>query len=689
MSEYTLRTTQNFIQHNLPPADFDETGFLGRKTQRGDVAKALLGPWPVVSILGDGGMGKTSLALQVAYDLIDREDVPFDAIVWTTAKNATLTTAEIVRVEGAIQDSLGLFAGAASELAGKSVDRDPITEVLEYLETFRILLILDNLETVLDENVSDFLRKLPFGSKVLITSRIGVGTENPIKLQPLSVAESSHLMRTLAKVRGVAALAKLPGAETDRLVEQMNCHPGQIKWFVAGVQAGVAPDSLIHNNELLLDYCMENVFDYLNADARAVLRSMQVIPGSHTLAELAYLSDFEAPRLQSAILELTRTNFLAQVAGAGSLSGYALTDFAKRYLQKRHAVDPSERAVVQSRHNDLYKAGSDLRDAHTHDPYASDTIEIRSSGDFYAARRLRSALEASVKGDHDRAIELCREAADLAPGYHEPHRVLGHVFEMSSNFSEAYECYERARDLARESPYVHYFFGRFLCSTQYNPRDGLRELQAAASLDAANNDLQIEVARAHLLLGDLVPAMEICASIVSTPEFEESARREALDVYLRALTGESAKRLKSRDWPRLAELIESALPVIDGEANAMDTYDLDRLLLLERDLGLATSNDVVAFIAIKCSSFLEELRRIRLSAEPSQLVRILGVISMVNPDRGFAFAMSGSQQYFVHASQVWQREFFDELPKGATIAFAPGEPVPGKQTPALAVDWIA
>lgn len=690
IGEYNLRPSKVYLQNNLPPADFDETGFLGRRQQRTDVANALLGPWPVISILGDGGMGKTSLALQVAYDLLEREDIPFDVVVWTTAKNATLSTAEIVRLEGAIQDSLGLFAGAASELAGNISGRDPIAEVLEYLETFRVLLILDNLETVLDDNVSEFLRRLPFGSKVLITSRIGVGIENPIKLQPLSVPEAGHLMRTLAKVRGVPSLASLSGAETDRLVEQMNCHPGQIKWFVSGVQAGLSPESLIHNNELLLDYCMENVFDYLNTDARTVLTSMQVIPGSHTLAELAYLSNFQAPRLQSAILELTRTNFVAQVAGSGSLSGYALTDFAKRYLQKRHAVDPAERARVQERHNELYAAGSDLRDAHAHDPYASDTIEIRSSGDFYAARRLRSALEAVARGDYDRALDQCRDASELAPGYHEPHRVAGFVYESSSNFGEAYEAYERARDLAPESPYVHYFFGRFLCASQYNPREGLRELQAAALLDNGNSALQLEVARAHLMLKDTQSSVDICCSVIEGADRSDAILTEAIDVLLRSLVDGSQEKLKSTDWAGLAELVEAVIPTLETHSDILDGYDLDRALLVERDLRAAENRDVVRYIADSCLAFANRMEAIRISVDPMHAHRRLGTLSTVNPDRGFAFASAEgeTERYFVHASEFWQREYFDDVEKGAVVAFTPGAEVPDKNRPAVDVNWL-
>jgi LuxR family transcriptional regulator, glucitol operon activator len=298
-----IKDDESPIRHNLPPADFEETGFLGRKGQRRELLRALKGPWPVISILGDGGLGKTALALQVAYDLMDDSECPFEAIVWTSAKNATLTTSEILRVESAIEDSLGLFRGAASELGGEEALKNPVQELLDYLRTFPILLILDNLETVIDDRIRDFLRQLPHGSKVLITSRIGVGTENPFKLSPLSTAEAARLIRILARVRDVHPLRDLHDGEVEDLVTRMKCHPAFIKWFVSGVQAGQAPERLVEENGLLLDYCMSNVFDYLSEDACAVLRSMIVLPGTHTIAELAFLNKYSAASIQSEVLK--------------------------------------------------------------------------------------------------------------------------------------------------------------------------------------------------------------------------------------------------------------------------------------------------------------------------------------------------------------------------------------------------
>lgn len=147
--------------HNLPVPDFDETGFFGRTNALRQVKRAILGPWPAISILGDGGIGKTSIALKAAYDILDDPKANFDAIVWTSAKSTTLTSHEIGRINNAILTSLGLFEDAAQQLGyPNSPGGDPIAELLDYLATFRVLLILDNLETVMDKRLRDFLREI-------------------------------------------------------------------------------------------------------------------------------------------------------------------------------------------------------------------------------------------------------------------------------------------------------------------------------------------------------------------------------------------------------------------------------------------------------------------------------------------------------------------------------------------------
>ena len=153
----------------------------GREEQLRRLRVLCQGPYPVITIVGEGGIGKTALALRIAYEMLDQSPQQFDAVVWTTAKTTMLTTKQIVEIEGAISDSLGMLRVASTALTGPTAAEDPIEELLNYLATFRIFLVLDNLETVLDERLRSFLARLPQGSKVLITSRVGVGAyEHPL-----------------------------------------------------------------------------------------------------------------------------------------------------------------------------------------------------------------------------------------------------------------------------------------------------------------------------------------------------------------------------------------------------------------------------------------------------------------------------------------------------------------------------
>ena len=74
------------VLNNLPRVDYDDTGFVPRFKLEADLKKKILGRHPVVTVLGEGGNGKSALTLQTAYRLLNSNDHNFDAIIWVSAK---------------------------------------------------------------------------------------------------------------------------------------------------------------------------------------------------------------------------------------------------------------------------------------------------------------------------------------------------------------------------------------------------------------------------------------------------------------------------------------------------------------------------------------------------------------------------------------------------------------------------
>jgi LuxR family transcriptional regulator, glucitol operon activator len=62
---------QDSVPHNLPIPEFDDTGFIGRTNERKSLKKSLESHYPVVTVVGDAGTGKTALALRVCNDVLD------------------------------------------------------------------------------------------------------------------------------------------------------------------------------------------------------------------------------------------------------------------------------------------------------------------------------------------------------------------------------------------------------------------------------------------------------------------------------------------------------------------------------------------------------------------------------------------------------------------------------------------
>jgi len=548
------------VSHNLPLPDFDETGFLGRKQQVDELIKACNGPFPVITIVGEGGIGKTALALRVVYEIVDQKQSPFDYVVWTSSKTTKMTAQEIVRIEGAIESSLGLIQSVANELGAKGDVFDETSEILTYLSEFRILLILDNLETVLDDRVRHFLQNLPSGSKVLITSRIGLGAlEYRIQLHEMKTDESVQLLRALATARNVEQLVKVPNRRLETYCERMKNNPGFIKWFISAVQAGKRPEEVLAKPDMFLDFCMANVYDYLSQTSRRILKSMQTIPGELSQAELAFLSSIDDLELQKGLQELMTTNMVNMVSvpvGSTYQSSYGVSDLARVYLAKNHPPSTEESKEITKLKNQLNSINEDLKREGQQNPYSFYSIHRTSKSELIVAKYLIDALNFSRRKEFDEAHKSIETAKRLSPEYYEVHRVEAILFDAVGNITAARNSYEAAIELEPNSAPLRLWFAQFLFRQLQDFDEARRQLVIAESLEPNRFMITLETARISLVLKDFPIVDELVTKLQA---FESTLltvdRRKYVDFMLRYLKDKAEESCDNSDGNSALEFL--------------------------------------------------------------------------------------------------------------------------------------
>jgi predicted ATPase/class 3 adenylate cyclase len=177
------------VAHNLP---FLRAALVGRKPERAALA-GLLGSTGLLTVVGPGGVGKTRLAVQVGFDVMD----DYDDGAWLV-ELAPLTDAGLV--PGAVAAVVGV-----AEQPGHGIE----DLLVEALAPRSMLLVLDNCEHLLDAVaalVERLSRHCPHLS-VLVTSRepLDIDGEAVWRLSPLPTIDLSGEL-TAARVGAVEAV---------------------------------------------------------------------------------------------------------------------------------------------------------------------------------------------------------------------------------------------------------------------------------------------------------------------------------------------------------------------------------------------------------------------------------------------------------------------------------------------------
>ncbi|MGE5775907.1 MAG: NB-ARC domain-containing protein [Chloroflexota bacterium] len=324
------------IYQNLPAPTYSQ--YVMRARAYADVVDGLRQRSAVVLITSLGGMGKTSLAREIAaHCLAGDHSVPaFDAVVWVSDKGR----------EGATNLSVVL-----DEIA-RTLDYPGFTslpfddkryEVEQLLRRQRVLLVIDNFETITDGALLSWLLRLPEPSKALVTSReydAEFRGSWPVDLRGMSKTECDEFMRNQLHFLRMEALVENP-AELAPICEITGGNPKAIMLALGYLKHGQHPlkeviDEIYTGRGDLFDDLFMRAWQLLDETARQVLMAMTLFPVSVSQATLG---------------EVTNVQGFAYGHAVDRLGELSLLDSDRPNIQSapRYSLHPLVRAFASAR----------------------------------------------------------------------------------------------------------------------------------------------------------------------------------------------------------------------------------------------------------------------------------------------------------------------------------------------------
>jgi LuxR family glucitol operon transcriptional activator len=336
--ETSVKLPSRSVPHNLPPRN----QFVGRKEEIMRVHEALLSRSYLISIDGIGGIGKTSLALEVAYHCLaaskQQDDstvqrASFAGFIWTTAKDRTLELNDLMDCIARTLDYPGII-------------QQPLDEkqyaVRRLLQEAPYLLIVDNFETITDDTIREFLWNLPEPSKALITTREQkLHRAWTISLHGLEPEEALNLIRAQGNYLGLESLEQGKERILRRLVKATGGVPLAIKWAIGqikrrGQSLETVLAALYEARGDIFDVIFDRSWNLLSPGARQVLMVMPIFATSASRSGIEVASSIHHFALDEVLGELVEMSLVD------------VTDELEEE-KRRYSIHPLTRSFAKSR----------------------------------------------------------------------------------------------------------------------------------------------------------------------------------------------------------------------------------------------------------------------------------------------------------------------------------------------------
>jgi LuxR family transcriptional regulator, glucitol operon activator len=565
------------LPNNLPAESYDlDGGFVGREKEiRAIKSYIKSGEDRVITITGAGGVGKTAIALRVAYSFLCDSQTSFAAILWFSGKKNKLTEEGIVPIEPEITSYEKLLKDIIRVLNNQTLDnflkaKVPFQSYADFLNDYfrnnKCLLIIDNLETILkDHTLIQFIEEIPRPSQVLITSRKGLGEfERRYAIGDMLEKDALSLFRIVAKEKNLSNLQKFDNESILKLVKRVRCYPLLIKWAIGqvglGRGIGDAFSQIFSGESEIAKFAFDDIFKMLSPNAVTLLYSM-IIYGDKPISKsiLAHLAKLGDEQTEEAIKELTLASFVfpqIRLVEKEMLTEYSMLELTRGFVEDKLDEVESLRQVLSTR---LYHLTEQIQEFEKSKNTYSESLfslGVKSLEEQIAFNYVKAAKNYYAHDDVMNAEKNFNRAAETAPNF-------SYVFTEYSKFNysrghiaDSLELAEKA--VKSNSGSFHAWFNyAIILEHVYKYKEALNCLEHAIELNPSHSPIMAEMGRVYMQMG-IYDKAEI--------ELNEALKDEQLNkkdrVYALDSLAENYKRwscLRNQDFDSQINLLNKAL----------------------------------------------------------------------------------------------------------------------------------
>lgn len=619
----SLLAQNDRIIHNLPIlADYEETSFIGRKQEIGEI-RAKLGRRNVniLSIIGDGGVGKTALVLKLLYDMLEDPKCKYELIIWVSLKTNQLSHHDFVDIKNSITSVSEMYERLLPFVGSDSVE-DTQAYIIELAKQFETLFVLDNLETLNTSDIRDFIDDFSEYGKILITSRIGLGEmEHRYRLKGLNDTDVVEYANVLLDLYGYECYF------TDEKKKHLFCdvlhaNPLAIKWFIRCLANHQTEEEILAHKDDLVNFCMENVYDKLSDNARKVLDILTVASVGLTLPELMYYLDSGLDNsviVRNAINELGKCNFISEDEFR-TRNQVVVTDFARDFLSSHfidvHSLSKRFKELEQK----INSFGQAILAKQAAEPYKEEARQYSNKGELVINYFLSQALKEYRQNTAvaTASLEVIKHTQEILPQFFECHLARASIYGKDSPL-KAKDEFENAIKYAKspkEKLRASLLYSLFL----------IQKNEYLVALDVLNNlekefpdcmEIHLEKAKALGCVNQFEEALKELDIIEGHQEFGRLSSKvisKRADIYRRMVKNTDSRKTQEKlGTLRLAfEFLEHA---------NKDDIIVDHMVenLIEA-CHMYLDNDVLMYLYEKLSANIKILRESKKFKDFSSLV---------------------------------------------------------------------